>query len=112
MLTHLHGVPELGQAHPLARHIGNFLPDLANSGASGHTLRAYEKILTDKHWRQGFGLSANVAVVRVPGAAHGGHMNHSGARCHQNQRANHGRRSAGGRQCASIAEPAMWPGAS
>ncbi len=32
---------ELGQAHPLARHIGDFLTDLANAGASDHTLRAY-----------------------------------------------------------------------
>jgi integrase/recombinase XerC/integrase/recombinase XerD len=30
---------QLGQAHPLARHIGDFLTDLAN--ASAHTLRAY-----------------------------------------------------------------------
>ena len=30
-----------GQAHPLARHVGDFLTDLANANASGHTLRAY-----------------------------------------------------------------------
>jgi integrase/recombinase XerD len=32
---------ELGRAHPLAQYIGDFLTDLANVGASGHTLRAY-----------------------------------------------------------------------
>ena len=32
---------EPGQAPPLARHIGDFLTDLANAGAAGHTLRAY-----------------------------------------------------------------------
>lgn len=32
---------ELGRAHPLARHVGDFLTDLANASASGHTLRAY-----------------------------------------------------------------------
>jgi integrase/recombinase XerC/integrase/recombinase XerD len=32
---------QLGRAHPLARHVGDFLTDLANAGASGHTLRAY-----------------------------------------------------------------------
>ena len=35
---------ELGQAHPLARHIGDFLTNLADAGASGHTLRAYGEI--------------------------------------------------------------------
>ena len=34
-------IEELGSAHPLARHIGDFLTDLANAGASAHTLRAY-----------------------------------------------------------------------
>jgi hypothetical protein len=34
-------IGKLGQAHALARHIGDFLTDLANAGASGHTLRAY-----------------------------------------------------------------------
>ena len=32
---------ELGRTRPLARHIADFLTDLANAGASGHTLRAY-----------------------------------------------------------------------
>ncbi len=32
---------ELGRAHPLARHVGDFLTDLANASVSGHTLRAY-----------------------------------------------------------------------
>jgi integrase/recombinase XerD len=32
---------QLGQAHPLARHIGDFLTGLANAGASAHALRAY-----------------------------------------------------------------------
>jgi integrase/recombinase XerD len=31
---------DLGRAHPVARHIDDFLTDLANAGASGHTLRA------------------------------------------------------------------------
>jgi len=31
---------QLGQAHPLAPHVGDFLTDLANAGVSGHTLRA------------------------------------------------------------------------
>jgi integrase/recombinase XerC/integrase/recombinase XerD len=31
---------ELGLACPLARYVGDFLTDLANAGASGHTLRA------------------------------------------------------------------------
>jgi hypothetical protein len=30
-------IGKLGQAHALARHIGDFLTDLANAGASGHT---------------------------------------------------------------------------
>jgi hypothetical protein len=34
-------IEELGQTHPLAWHIGDFLTDLANVGTSGHTLRAY-----------------------------------------------------------------------
>ena len=34
-------IEELGSAHPLARHIGDFLTDLANAAASAHTLRAY-----------------------------------------------------------------------
>jgi|SRR6266567_2983023 Phage integrase, N-terminal SAM-like domain len=33
-------IGELDQAHPLARHIGDFLTDLANANASGHNLRA------------------------------------------------------------------------
>jgi len=32
---------QLELAHPLARHVGGFLTDLANANASGHTLRAY-----------------------------------------------------------------------
>jgi integrase/recombinase XerD len=31
----------LGREHPLARHIDDFLTDLANAGASPHTRRAY-----------------------------------------------------------------------
>jgi integrase/recombinase XerC/integrase/recombinase XerD len=31
----------LGTAHPLARHIGNFLTDQKNAGRSEHTVRAY-----------------------------------------------------------------------
>jgi integrase/recombinase XerD len=34
-------IQKLEQAHPLARHINDFLTDLANASASGHTLRAY-----------------------------------------------------------------------
>jgi hypothetical protein len=34
-------IEELGQAHPLARHVGDFLIDLANVGTSGPTLQAY-----------------------------------------------------------------------
>jgi len=36
---------QLGRAHPLARHVGDFLTDLANANASGHTLRAYRSDL-------------------------------------------------------------------
>ena len=36
----------LGPAHPLARHIGEFLTDLTNTNASRHTLRAYRGDLT------------------------------------------------------------------
>src|SRR6266700_4253002 len=32
---------QLGPAHPLARHLGDFLTDLSNTNASAHTLRAY-----------------------------------------------------------------------
>ncbi|MFB4284345.1 hypothetical protein ACBJ59_54335 [Nonomuraea sp. MTCD27] len=32
---------QLGRAHPLARHLDDFLTDLANAGASAHTRRAY-----------------------------------------------------------------------
>ncbi|MBT2225152.1 hypothetical protein [Nonomuraea sp. NEAU-A123] len=32
---------QLGRAHPLARHLDDFLTDLANFGASPHTRRAY-----------------------------------------------------------------------
>ena len=32
---------QLGREHPLARHLDDFLADLANAGASRHTLRAY-----------------------------------------------------------------------
>jgi integrase/recombinase XerD len=32
---------QLGREHPLARHLGDFLTDLANAGASGQTIRAY-----------------------------------------------------------------------
>ncbi|MEU6719520.1 site-specific integrase [Nonomuraea sp. NPDC046802] len=32
---------QLGRAHPLARHLDDFLADLANAGASAHTRRAY-----------------------------------------------------------------------
>ncbi|WP_206059134.1 site-specific integrase [Nonomuraea zeae] len=32
---------QLGRAHPLTRHLDDFLTDLANAGASPHTLRAY-----------------------------------------------------------------------
>ena len=39
-------IEELGQVRPLSRHIGDFLSDLANAGASGHTLRAYRGDLT------------------------------------------------------------------
>lgn len=31
----------LGTAHPLARHIGDFLINLTNAGTSEHTVRAY-----------------------------------------------------------------------
>src|SRR6266566_659260 len=34
-------IEQLGIAHPLARHVGDFLADLANANASAHTLRAY-----------------------------------------------------------------------
>jgi integrase/recombinase XerD len=34
-------IKQLGRAHPLAWHLDDFLSDLANPGASGHTLRAY-----------------------------------------------------------------------
>lgn len=34
-------IGEPGQPEPLARHVCDFLTDLANAGASGHTLRAY-----------------------------------------------------------------------
>ncbi|GAA3507515.1 integrase/recombinase XerC/integrase/recombinase XerD [Streptosporangium album] len=34
-------VEQLGRAHPLARHLDDFLTDLANAGASSHTRRAY-----------------------------------------------------------------------
>lgn len=34
-------IEQLGRAHPLARHLDDFLTDLANAGASVHTLRAY-----------------------------------------------------------------------
>ncbi|MET8991938.1 site-specific integrase [Nonomuraea wenchangensis] len=32
---------QLGRAHPLARHLDDFLTDLANAGKSAHTRRAY-----------------------------------------------------------------------
>ncbi|MEU4546845.1 tyrosine-type recombinase/integrase, partial [Nonomuraea dietziae] len=32
---------QLGRAHPLARHLDDFLTDLANAGTSPHTRRAY-----------------------------------------------------------------------
>jgi integrase/recombinase XerC/integrase/recombinase XerD len=32
---------QLGRAHPLARHLDDFLTDLANAGASAYTRRAY-----------------------------------------------------------------------
>ncbi|WP_206061318.1 site-specific integrase [Nonomuraea basaltis] len=32
---------QLGRTHPLARHLDDFLTDLANAGASAHTRRAY-----------------------------------------------------------------------
>jgi integrase/recombinase XerC/integrase/recombinase XerD len=32
---------QLGRTHPLARHLDDFLTDLANAGASVHTRRAY-----------------------------------------------------------------------
>ena len=34
-------IEQLGRAQPLAWHVGDFLTDLANAGASGHTLRTY-----------------------------------------------------------------------
>jgi integrase/recombinase XerC/integrase/recombinase XerD len=34
-------VEQLGRTHPLARHLDDFLTDLANAGASAHTRRAY-----------------------------------------------------------------------
>ena len=34
-------VEQLGREHPLVRHLGDFLTDLANAGSSQHTLRAY-----------------------------------------------------------------------
>jgi integrase/recombinase XerC/integrase/recombinase XerD len=30
---------QLGRTHPLARHLDDFLTDLANAGASAHTRR-------------------------------------------------------------------------
>ncbi|YCK40233.1 site-specific integrase [Actinomadura sp. ATCC 39365] len=36
---------QLGRPHPLARHLDDFLTDLANTGASAHTLRAYRSDL-------------------------------------------------------------------
>ncbi|MEV5893814.1 site-specific integrase [Nonomuraea fuscirosea] len=36
---------QLGRAHPLARHLDDFLTDLANAGASAHTRRAYRSDL-------------------------------------------------------------------
>jgi len=35
------GTARLGPAHPLARHIGDFLTDLGNANASAQTIRAY-----------------------------------------------------------------------
>jgi len=32
---------QLGAAHPLARHLSDFLTDLGNANASAHTIRAY-----------------------------------------------------------------------
>ncbi|MGW5159738.1 site-specific integrase [Nonomuraea wenchangensis] len=32
---------QLGRAHPLARHLDDFLTDLANAGKSAHIRRAY-----------------------------------------------------------------------
>ncbi|QYN19650.1 tyrosine-type recombinase/integrase [Amycolatopsis sp. DSM 110486] len=37
---------QLDRAHPLARHIDDFLADLANTNASAHTIRAYRGDLT------------------------------------------------------------------
>jgi integrase/recombinase XerD len=34
-------VEQLGRSHTLARHLDDFLTDLANAGASAHTRRAY-----------------------------------------------------------------------
>jgi integrase/recombinase XerC/integrase/recombinase XerD len=34
-------VEQLGRTHPLAAHLNTFLTDLANTGASPHTRRAY-----------------------------------------------------------------------
>ncbi|GLW06950.1 hypothetical protein Misp01_20800 [Microtetraspora sp. NBRC 13810] len=36
---------QLGRAHPLARHLDDFLTDLANAGTSPHTRRAYRSDL-------------------------------------------------------------------
>ncbi len=34
-------IRQLGTAHPLARHLGDFLTDLGNANASAQTIRAY-----------------------------------------------------------------------
>ncbi|MGV9386197.1 tyrosine-type recombinase/integrase [Nonomuraea sp. NPDC003707] len=34
-------IEQLGRAHPLARHLDDFLTDMSNAGASGQTIRAY-----------------------------------------------------------------------
>lgn len=39
-------VEQLGRTHPLARHLDDFLTDLANAGASAHPRRAYRGDLT------------------------------------------------------------------